>query len=179
MTALGMSEFSRTIRADRVPPAGIAQDLVANAGERASLALRFGLVSVEELQASVTLKPLGGGNLFRLTGHFVARVTQTCVVTLEPLPAVVEEDFALTFGSGQPEDAGEIELFMDEEDPPDPIIDGMIDMGEAVAEHVALSLDPFPRKPGVTFDDGAPEAPVEEKRPGPFAKLAQLRKNKG
>ena len=41
---------------------------------------------------------------------------------------------------------------MSENDAPDPLIDGKIDIGALATEFVALGLDPYPRKPGVTFE---------------------------
>lgn len=177
-------EFSRTVRIDRVPAAGMHLDLEAKPAERAALAERFGIQSIDELRASVTLRAMAGGTLIRVSGHLDAKVVQTCVVTLEPVPETVDEDFTLTFGAAEPDEVGaEIELSMDEEDPPDPIVDGVIDVGEAVAEHLALALEPFPRKPGIAFDggdqDGGDEPAEEERKPNPFAVLAELRKNKG
>jgi uncharacterized metal-binding protein YceD (DUF177 family) len=173
-------EFSRPVRVDHIPAAGMEFDMTAKPEECRALAARFGLQSLDSLTASVRLKAIAGGAIIRVDGHFSAQVVQTCVVTLDPVPVRVEEDFSLTYGAPDPEEPGlEIELSVDEDDPPDPIIDGIIDVGEAVAEHVALALDPFPRKPGIAFDGAEPEPPEEEKRANPFAVLAQLRKNKG
>lgn len=173
-------EFSRHVRVDQIPAAGITVELSAKPAELVALAERFDLQSIQDLNATVTLKALAGGALVRVDGRFIAHVVQTCVVTLDPVPATVEEEFSLTFGAAEPEEPGvELELSLDDQDPPDPIVDGIIDVGEAVAEHVALTLDPFPRKPGIAFECGDPEPVEEEKRPSPFAVLAQLRKNKG
>lgn len=175
-----VAEFSRLVRVDHIPAAGIALDISAKPAELAALAERFDLQAIHTLVATVHLKAMAGGALIRVDGHFAADVVQTCVVTLEPVPAHVEEDFTLTFGAAEPEEPGEeIELSLDEEDPPDPIVDGSIDVGEAVAEHVALALEPFPRKPGIAFEGAGDGPDEEEKKPSPFAVLAQLRKNKG
>lgn len=179
MTPL-VPEFSRLVRVDQIPAVGIAMDISAKPAELEALAQRFDLQAIESLEATVRLKAMAGGALVRLDGRFAADVVQTCVVTLEPVPAHVEEEFTLTYGAAEPEEPGEeIELSLDEEDPPDPIVDGSIDVGEAVAEHVALALDPFPRKPGIAFGGVADEPDEGEKKPSPFAVLAQLRKNKG
>lgn len=177
-------EFSRIVRVDRIPASGMALDIEAKPAERAALADRFGIPSIETLRAELTLRVLAGGAVVRVTGRIQAQVVQTCVVTLEPVPESVDERFTLSFGREVAEEIGaEIELSLDEEDPPDPIVDGAIDIGEAVAEHLALALDPFPRKPGIVFEggeeEGAGEAEEPEEKPNPFAVLAQLRKNKG
>lgn len=177
-------EFSRMVRVDRIPASGMALDIEAKPAERAALADRFSIPSIDTLRAELTLRVLAGGAVVRVTGRIQAQVVQTCVVTLEPVPESVDERFSLSFGREVAEEIGaEIELSLDEEDPPDPIVDGSIDVGEAVAEHLALALEPFPRKPGIVFEGGEEEAAGEaeepEEKPNPFAVLAQLRKNKG
>lgn len=173
-------EFSRPIRVDHIPAAGMRLDVEAKPEERAALAERFGLPSIDLLKAQVHLKPVAGGALVRVDGTLTAKVVQNCVVSLEPMPAKVKDEFSLTYGVGATEEPGdEIELSMEDDDPPEPIIDGVIDVGEAVAEHLSLALDPFPRKAGIAFEGGEEPTPAEVKKPSPFAVLAQLRKNKG
>ncbi|MBC7906546.1 MAG: DUF177 domain-containing protein [Rhodospirillaceae bacterium] len=174
-------EFSRPIRVDHIPVTGMRVDVEAKPEERIALAERFGLPSIDLLKAQVHLKAIAGGALIRLDGTITAKVVQACVVSLEPMPAKVKEEFSLTFGAGAvtEEADAEIELSMEDEDPPEPIIDGVIDVGEAVAEHLSLALDPFPRKAGIAFEGGEEPTPAEVKKPSPFAVLAQLRKNKG
>lgn len=171
-------EFSRPYRVDQIPAAGLVVDLVATPQECADLAHRFDLRGISSLSAHVRLKAMGGGSLYRLDGELWADVVQTCVVSLEPVPAHVHETFVLTFSETQDEaDSSEIDLYMDEADPPDPLIDGTIDVGEAVAEHLALGLDPFPRHPDAVFTEV--DEPVEEpEKPNPFAVLVKLQKNK-
>ena len=57
-----------------------------------------------------------------------------------------------------------------DEDEPDPVIDGKIDLGALAAEFFALGLDPYPRKPGVAFDE---EETNPEPTDSPFAALAR------
>ncbi|HTH16247.1 MAG TPA: DUF177 domain-containing protein [Magnetospirillum sp.] len=178
MTHTPSLEFSRPVRIDQIPASGLRLHLSAKPDECAALARRFGLQAVDALSAQVMLKAVAGGAIIRLDGTLSAKVVQTCVVSLEPVPAEVEDSFSMTFGASEPEE-DEIDLSLDEEDPPDPIVDGTIDAGEAVAEHLALALDPFPRKPGISFESADPEPEITEKRSNPFAVLAELRKNKG
>ncbi|WP_142846920.1 DUF177 domain-containing protein [Telmatospirillum sp. J64-1] len=170
-------EFSRPVAAERLPASGTVVELEANEEERAALARRFDLLSLDSLTATISLKPMGGSSLLRLRGTFRAEVVQACVVTLEPVPSTIEDEFEMTFAPEQQEERGDIEVFVDAEDPPDPIVNGKIDIGEAVAEHLSLALDPFPRAPGAEFPETAEQAgeEVEEKR-NPFAALEALRK---
>ena len=162
MTGDVAPEFSRRIPVADIPARGADYEIGATPDERDALAARLGLV--------------------RLTGRLAARVTQSCVVTLEPVDAELDERFAMTFGPpgevDEDEDSLELDLSPDAEDPPDPFVGGAVDLGEAVAEHLALALDPFPRKAGAEF--APPAAPDEEDGPArasPFAILGRMRKN--
>lgn len=177
--AAGAPEFSRPIRIDQLPSKVSRHRLEADPAERAALALRFDLVALESLTAEIEVNPPTRRGLVRLQGRLQARVVQTCVVTLAPLAAVVEAPFSLTFGPAPEAEDEEIDLVWDGEDPPDPIEDGKIDLGEVAAEHLALALDPFPRAPGASFD--APPGPDEGPAPkaSPFSALAALQQKKG
>lgn len=99
-----------------------------------------------------------------------AQVIQACVVSLDPVEAVLEVPFHRLFG---PSEASErdVQILPEDADPPDPLIGGAIELGEAVAEELGLALDPFPRKPGAEFRS----AEEGEPRGNPFASLAKLK----
>jgi hypothetical protein len=107
---------------------------------------------------------------------------QTCVVTLEPFEAKISAPIDLNFAppdkiAPRSRAGGEAaEIAVGEEDEPDPIVDGVIDLGAAASEFLTLNLDPYPRKPGVVFqppvsDDDASEA-------SPFSALAGRKKDR-
>jgi uncharacterized metal-binding protein YceD (DUF177 family) len=177
-----VAEFSRPVQVDRIGREGLTLDLEAGADERAALARRFGLLSLASLTARCRLRPVAGG-MIELTGTLTADLEQECVVTLEPVPAHIEESFdtryALDLARFRAAEAEEL-IDMEAEDPPEAIDAGTIDLGEAVAQQLAVALDPFPRAPGVVFSGGdTAEAGVdEEQKPSPFAKLKQLKRTK-
>jgi hypothetical protein len=74
------------------------------------------------------------------------------VVTLEPFPSHVEDSFAVDFGDAAETEADEIDVDMDQ-DPPEPIVGGVIDIGELTAQYLSLALDPYPRSPGVAMEE--------------------------
>lgn len=173
-------EFSHRLPVDRNAPARQSFKISANERERAGLAKRFGLVAIESLTAEGGLETLDDGRRAVLQAHLTARVIQSCVVTLEPVAAVVDERFTVEYDADVDPDADspqavpeEIEIFLAEPDPPDPLTDGGVDVGEAVAEHLALSLAPYPRAPGVDFTPPSGFEPDEE---SPFKALAGLLK---
>jgi uncharacterized metal-binding protein YceD (DUF177 family) len=138
------TELSRPHRLDQIGTGESRVDVTADPAERVALATRFGLIAIDSLVAHFLLRRDAAGIIAR--GHLSAKVVQACIVTEAPLPASIEEDFAIRFlPEGEPE-SEEVEL---SEDDCDTVFytGGTIDLGEAAAETLALSLDPFPRSP--------------------------------
>jgi uncharacterized metal-binding protein YceD (DUF177 family) len=168
-------EFSRERRLDQIGAGETVVEIAADPAERAALAERFGLLGIESLEARYAIRRDAAD--IRATGHLSARVTQACVASHEPVPAVVEEDFDLRFlPEGEP-DADEVELSEAECDTVF-YTGGAIDLGEAAAETLALALDPFPRSADaekVLKSAGV----LGEGEVGPFSGLAALRDKLG
>ncbi len=167
-------ELSRPMLVDRVPSDGYAITVTATKAECAALAVRMGLPAIRSVTCAFRLKRETDTKVFA-EGRLRARVTQTCVVSMEDFPAVVLDEFRVRFVP-----AGE------ESDDEDPESDdeigyegNAIDLGEATAEQLGLALEPYPRKPDAALPeaDAAPDAPAEpDAKPNPFAVLAALRK---
>lgn len=184
-------EFSRVVGRGEIARGETLRDIAADERERAALARRFDLLALDSLEARLRLRPEGSQGrpgLVTLEGRLSAAVVQRCVVTLEAVPAVVEEELALLFSLAGPGEPGgpaaamEVEVDAEGEDPPEPIGPQGLDLGEVVAEQLALALDPYPRAPGADLaaladDVGVsgvaeqPDAPA-----GPFAALAALKR---
>jgi len=165
--------LSRVVRIDALPREGETVTIEASPAERQALAALNGLPAIASLTATLRVEPAGSGGA-RVTGAVHGELTQTCVVSLEPFEATVDEDIDVRFAPVDEEAAGaarEITLSLADEDDPDPVIDGRIDLGALVAEFFALGLDPYPRKPGVEFVAPPDEAPPAS----PFAALAARR----
>jgi uncharacterized metal-binding protein YceD (DUF177 family) len=136
-------EFSRPVRVDTIGDGKRAVAITADEAERAAVAARFDLVAIDRLDADLSVWREGGG--ITVTGTVVAAVTQACSVTDEPLAVRIEEPVALRFVDTL-DLADEIELEETALDTVE-IEGGIIDLGEAAAETMALALDPFPRGP--------------------------------
>ena len=135
-----MTELSRPCDATRLPAA--EQVIVASQHERTALAKRFGLVAVNALEARIMLK--ADGPTVRATGRLTADIVQSCAVSGEDLPVQIAEPIALHFvpPADSPESEEEIELEADELDEIE--MDGTrFDLGEAVAQSLALAIDPY------------------------------------
>lgn len=164
-------EFSRTYKLDTLgQPRSV--EISAEAEERAGLAHRFGLQSLDRLEARATLTTSAQG--IDVTGHMRADAVQNCVVTGDPIPTRIDQDFVVRF---VPEDAApeadEIELSAEDCDIMEH--DGQqIDLGEAVAQTLGLALDPYPRS--ANAEARLREAGVKsEEEAGPFGALAALK----
>lgn len=146
--------------------------LEPDAGQRAAVAKRLGLRGLPSLKAEVTVKPWLDGA--ELTGRIEAVVEQICGVSLEPFEQSLDADLDIrVVPAGSPHAAapegGDLELDPDAPDAPDVLDADAIDVTGYVVEALALEVDPFPRKPGATFDYEAPEAETS-----PFAALKKL-----
>lgn len=169
-------EFSRPVRMDQLARHAQGVTISADPAEREALARRFHLLSLDRLEAEYGLAEDAGGVSAR--GRLRAELVQPCVATGLPVPESIETDFVLRFVT-ESETGGEGEELEIDSDECDVIgYDGqVIDMGEAVAETVALAMTPYPRSPDA--DARLREAGVlTEEQASPFAALLSLKDKK-
>ncbi len=144
-------ELSRPLKIDRISAGGIEEKIVATPAERAALAKRFSLLDLARFEALLNVDR--EGKMFAVTGTLVAEVTQACVVTLESVPEKVKVRLDVLFAPPhlikEDHEGGLTDL--GEADPPEPIVGGMIDLGELAAQHLAMALNPYPRKKGAAL----------------------------
>ena len=166
--------FAHDLRLDQIRDAD-RLDLAADVQEREAIARRFGLESLDRLEAHAVFSC--NGKMVRAKGRLQASLTQSCVVTGEPVASHVDEPFELMFmpepDGGKPDE--EIEL--GESDCDIVFHDGArIDLGSAIADTLALSIDPYPRSAGA--EAALRETGImSEAEASPFAVLAKLKKN--
>ncbi|GAB4539213.1 MAG: DUF177 domain-containing protein [Roseibium sp.] len=184
--------YSCKVNAARVVDKDEAIRVTPDAAALKAMAEAYDLVAIESLVADFTLRPYRKAGV-RVVGPVTATVRQTCVVTLEPFDSRLEIEVDRTFEpqASRPRrtrdlnEDGEIEIDLETLDPPDVILDGVLDLGAVICEELALSLDPFPRKPGAEFEtrseggdaDGEGGDAIEqpEDKPSPFAALQALK----
>lgn len=154
-------EFHRPVSLDRISPHGLDITVEANPAECSALALRMNLPALLALSCEFHLIREAQG-IIPARGVLRARVTQTCVVSLEDFDASVEETFQVCFvPSGLESD--DIDPESDDEIP---FEGNLIDLGEAAAEQLGLALDPYPRMPGIEMPQVEDQAD-----PNPFDAL--------
>jgi len=151
-------------------------EITSEGPENQAIAEAFGLEGISSLSAVFTAQPQG--KFLHINGEVRARVTQICVVSLEPFDSEVREPVDVRF-SDDPAlyNAQDKDLPGNEaewSDPPDPIAGETIDLGALALEHLALALDPHPRKPGVEFQPGAEQIQADGEEESPFAALKAL-----
>jgi Large ribosomal RNA subunit accumulation protein YceD len=163
----------------QIPEPGMHRDIEASRVERQAMAESAGLREIISAAASFDVIPKAEGR-FQVAGDLRARVGQTCVVTLEPIENEIHERIDLIFAP--PEQIPELARLVDDArenevevpDPPEPIVNGVIDLGRLATDALFLGIDPYPRRSDATF-----EAPVETVDPEahPFAALKALKEN--
>ncbi len=157
-------EFSRPLIVDRVPRMGSHEVFSAEPAECLALAKRFDLPALYNVKAHLVALPWRGGGL-KVTGKIEVELEQTSVISLENFRSTQKFNVERYFLPPKI-------LTNAVEDDADPIENGEIDLGELVSETLGLELDPYPRKPGESYDDPVLDSLSEDdKKPSPFAKL--------
>lgn len=176
MTAKADIPFSRVFAWSGVQPRGTPVAFQASPAECEAMADALGIVKVASASAEFTISPFRKTG-FKVVGEVRAEVEQACVVTLDPVPESIHEIVDLRY---LPESeiepvSEEIEVDIDAEDPPEPILGSTVDLGVLTTEFIAVGLDPYPRKPGVEFTPFIEDDGSEDEAESPFAGLAALK----
>jgi uncharacterized metal-binding protein YceD (DUF177 family) len=161
----------------QIPDTGLHRDLKADETIRQAIADVGSLREVLSAQASFDVTPKTGGR-YHVAGHVRARIGQICVVTLEPMESDIDESIDLTFVP--PDQIPEMADLVDEAehsdgdtpDPPEPIENGIIDLGRVATDALYLAVNPYPRKPDAVFEPLVEAADPDDH---PFAALKALK----
>lgn len=165
------------VAVEKIPDTGLHRELEADEAALKAIAETGDLRAVLSAHASLDVTPNRDGR-YRVTGRVRARIGQTCVVTLEPIESEIDEAVDQIFAPPEQipqladlvDDAAE----SDEEipDPPEPILNGIIDLGRLATDALYLAVDPYPRKPEAVFE---PLVEAEDPEDHPFAALKALK----
>ena len=161
----------------QIPDTGLHRDIEAGRATRDAMAEIAGLREILSASAALDVTPKGGGRV-HVAGRVRARVGQTCVVTLDPIENDIDEEIDLIFAP--PEQIPDLSDLVDETaesdtevpDPPEPIENGVIDLGRLATDALFLAIDPYPRKPDAVFEPLVAAADPEDH---PFAALKALK----
>jgi uncharacterized metal-binding protein YceD (DUF177 family) len=169
--------WSVPIAVEQIPEAGLHRDIEADRAARDAMAELAGVREILSASASIDVTPDNGGR-FHVTGRVRARVGQTCVVTLDPIENDIDEPIDLLLAPPDQipaladlvDDGDESEAEIP--DPPEPIENGVIDLGRVATDALFLAVDPYPRKPDAVFE---PPDVADDPEDHPFAALKALR----
>ena len=162
--------------------------------ECTDLARRLNVEGVKKASADLTLTREKGSHSIHVTGQFHTTVALNCVVTLESFDQDLSENVegwfadkekAVSFAAAKREreastSHGEVEM-LDEQDDPEAIIEGQIDLGELVTQHISLAIPPYPHKDGVEYEYGDDQVQINESSPlrkNPFEALKDWKENR-
>jgi hypothetical protein len=154
-----------------VPEDGLRVERSATAQELAALTAALEVLAFARLDVRYAIEPLPGGR-YRMSGEVAAALEQSCVVTLEPVPAEIVESFdvefwpAGTLAASRPATSDHSAFAPDD---PEPIENHRLAVGRVIYETLAAAIDPYPRASGVEFE-GA-ESPKGSGAANPFAVL--------
>ena len=160
----------------QIPDTGLHRDIEADVAARKAMADIAGVREISSVRASFDLTPDRRGRV-HVVGTVQARIGQTCVVTLDPIDNEIDETVDLMFVPEEqiPQHArladGALESEAEMADAPEPIVDGVIDLGRLATDVLFLAIDPYPRKPGALFE---PEVAPADPEDHPFAALKAL-----
>jgi len=166
--------WSVPVAVEDIPETGLHLEIDAPADARAGVAALAGLRELPQLSAVFDLARRGAG--VHVAGRVSARVGQTCVVTLEPIENDIEETVDLEYAPALVESAQiHAKDVKADEEPPELLTDGKVDVGAIATEFLLLGIDPYPRKAGAAFAS----VKADEGRARPFAALEALKKRLG
>jgi hypothetical protein len=160
----------------QIPEHGLHREIEADPVAREAMAEVAGLREILSAHAALDVTPGSGGRV-HVGGHVRARIGQTCVVTLDPIENEIDEAIDLVFAP--PEQIPQLADLVDETleigaeipDPPEPIVNGVIDLGRLATDALFLGIDPYPRRPDAVFEPPVVAADPEDH---PFAALKAL-----
>lgn len=165
-------EFSRIVDIRQCD--GRKLSLEANEAERAALSIRFDLVRIDRLEAHISVA--ADGQMIEADGTVQADIVQRCAVSAEDLPASINEPFQLRFVPATRTFAPDEEVEISSDDCDEIEYTGTnFDLGEAVAQSLALGIDPFATGPQAE----TARAHFSTGEASPFAVLAKLKSDAG
>lgn len=191
-------EWVYTVRAELVPDSGVKLDISSNEAERASIAARLGILSVDDLTARIAVKKRNGGHVMEIKGQLEAQIVQECAKSLAPVASHVTDEFtawfadyesAVSFNKARRDQSARLSdedhPITDESEDPEPMENGQVNVADLVVQYLSLAIDPYVTKEDLSVSGdvlGTAHVPAEKDvsrhgtlRPNPFAALKNWR----
>ncbi len=175
--------FTYLVKVGHISANPVQVQVEADERECAWLAQLWKVLAVNRLAADLQIARWKKDGV-RIKGRVKGEIVQACVVTLDPVTSVIDQEIDQIFvpeGSKLArivtDEAGEMVLDPEGPDLPETFAGDAIDAGALVAEFAALAIDPYPRKPGIAFEGHREGSAEDERRPSPFAVLKDWKKD--
>jgi uncharacterized metal-binding protein YceD (DUF177 family) len=190
--SLPQSEWFYPFHVENVPSAGKTVKMKAEPQHLKDIARRMDVLAINSLEADLKLMLQNAGHILYITGNFKAEIIQECVVTLKPITSSVEDSFeawyadhdkAVSFNRAKHqlkalEEGDEVQI-LEEQDDPEALIDGQVDLGEVVIQFLSLAVNPYTRDQSLDEGDAPLTKEILDKssilKPNPFAALKNWR----
>lgn len=192
------TEWHVPFQADTVPDNGKHVILKASPEQCKAVAKRLDILELSFCEAELYLSLRNHGHILHVEGSLKAKVTQSCVKTMQRVESDIADEFEAWFADHSKAiplsrarhdavtlDTGEEIPMLEEQDDPEPMVDGFVDLGDLVVQYLSLSINPYPRITEESGEEGNYENPLEHKekavlgasnlRPNPFAALKNWR----
>ena len=169
-------EFSRPLVMETVKSNSVKkQRIEATKDELEALAKRLLVKSISNLAADIKLERLLNDTV-RVSCNVKADIVQSCIISLEDIPAHLDFEAESLFSEKGEVFEGDSGDDLEVEDEFNfAIKDGVLDLGELVAQYLSVEIDPYPRVEGAEFKEPVAE---DSKKNNPFAVLEGLKGKK-
>jgi len=177
-------EWSHIFNVDDLENKPLTLEIAPDQAHYDRLVRRLGVLSLKDVQAKLKIKRIAGSASIHIKGDLSACVTQECVISAEPVESVVNETFEAWYGDNDAAisltkkrqekllEKGHTEIpLVEEQDDPEPIINGAIDVGELVTQYLSLGITPYPRAEGASHESMEQQSDDEFSFKNPFAGL--------
>ena len=153
--------------------ASIFVDMVATDTDLTAIAERLMVPSVQSITAHVEVyRQVKTPTLIMVQATFETHCHLDCGVSLEPFPTVIKDTITQDFTTK------EIPPINEDDDVPEYITGGELDIADVVLQLVAITIPPYPRKPDIELENLVANKETvnqPEHKQNPFATLADLK----
>ena len=167
-------DFSYPLKIEDINQGEQTYKLRANKAQLETLSEILQIPAVNYFEADIKLTFQKKKGILDVSGEVRAGLTLISVISLDEFNKDYKSNFSLTYDTNATyEQIREMDEDI-EDDIPDIVIDGKIDLGDIAIEQLALVMEDHPRKDGEKFTSVIEDdSPVRE---NPFAVLSKLKK---
>ena len=166
--------FSYPLDLSSVPQAGYEDSFAVPEAACREIAKLCGVDGIEKFVVRFRVAR-DSKNEFTLRGHFSAAIHQTCILTLEPMCTVTEQDFERRYDIVAPRTPEQVSLSTTvelEAEDRETLRGTSLDLAVPLLEELCLAIDPYPKIDGAHFEGGSTE---NASRESPFEVLRALK----